>query len=186
MEKSKLQRSVIFAILVFATAGLLPLSGLADDDGEDDDNEHFWSRNTTSSQSDKIESNNNYKEECGSCHFAFPPILLPKNAWQEIMSNLSDHFGDNAELSAEAEREITTYLANNSADTLSFKKGKPTTRITELAYFRHEHNEVPKRVFEDNPELSSFINCDACHTKAQNGSFRERDIRIPGQGSWDD
>ena len=195
MEKRKWQGSVIFAVMVIATAGLLPISGFADDD-DDDDDEHFWSRSSTASQTVQIESSNIYNEECGSCHFAFPPVLLPKIAWQEIMNNLSDHFDDNAELSAETQREITDYLVNNSADTLSTKtsrktmrsvnKGKPTMRITELAYFRHEHNEIPKRIFENNPELSGITNCDACHTKAQNGSFRESDIHIPGIGRWDD
>jgi hypothetical protein len=34
--------------------------------------------------------------------------------------------------------------------------------------------------------VKSFANCNACHTRAAEGSFRERDIRIPGAGKWDD
>ena len=29
-------------------------------------------------------------------------------------------------------------------------------------------------------------NCAACHTKADEGSFREGEIRIPGRGRWGD
>ena len=38
-----------------------------------------------------------YKQECGSCHFAYPPSFLPARSWEKIMKNLSDHFGENAE-----------------------------------------------------------------------------------------
>ena len=41
-----------------------------------------------------------YKEECGSCHMAYPPGLLPARSWTKVMSGLDNHFGDNAELDA--------------------------------------------------------------------------------------
>lgn len=30
--------------------------------------------------------------ECGDCHFAFPPVLLPARSWKKLMGNLKDHF----------------------------------------------------------------------------------------------
>ncbi|HNG39593.1 MAG TPA: cytochrome C, partial [Accumulibacter sp.] len=36
------------------------------------------------------------KEECGSCHLAFPPSMLPSSSWQRLMAGLKNHFGDDA------------------------------------------------------------------------------------------
>ena len=38
------------------------------------------------------------KKECGSCHMAFSPQLLPKRSWQKLIDTLADHFGENASL----------------------------------------------------------------------------------------
>ena len=37
-----------------------------------------------------------YQEECGSCHMAYPPGLLPGRSWEKLMTGLADHFGENA------------------------------------------------------------------------------------------
>ena len=29
-----------------------------------------------------------YKEECGSCHIAYPAVLLPPGSWQKLMVGL--------------------------------------------------------------------------------------------------
>ena len=34
------------------------------------------------------------KEECGSCHLAFAPAMLPAQSWARMMSELKNHFGD--------------------------------------------------------------------------------------------
>jgi hypothetical protein len=38
-----------------------------------------------------------YKDECGSCHFAYPPTMLPAASWERVMAGLGAHFGDNAD-----------------------------------------------------------------------------------------
>ena len=35
-------------------------------------------------------------QECGECHMAFQPALLPAESWRRIMTGLSDHFGEDA------------------------------------------------------------------------------------------
>ena len=57
-----------------------------------------------------------YKEECGSCHMAYPPGLLPAISWQKVMAGLEDHFGDNAELDTATRQTISDFLLNDSAD----------------------------------------------------------------------
>jgi len=47
-----------------------------------------------------------YKAECGSCHVAYPPQLLPGASWQQLMAQLERHFGSDASLDATAQQEI--------------------------------------------------------------------------------
>jgi hypothetical protein len=141
-------------------------------------------------------TSNLYAEECGSCHFAYQPGLLPAASWDRMMSNLNDHFGDNAELSKATEDVIRDYLLTHSADRAKAGlaqrirlsqtgRGSPL-RITETRFFLHEHDEIPPKMVQDNDQLGSFSQCDACHTRAAAGSFREHEIHIPGFAQWDD
>jgi len=141
-------------------------------------------------------TNLQYVEECGSCHMAYPPGLLPARSWQALMGDLDDHFGDNAELEAEVLAALTGYLVKNSADNSPFRRSRKIThslaeahaplRITQLPYIRREHREIPNRLITGNPDVSSLSNCAACHRQADAGSFSEREILVPGYGHWDD
>lgn len=138
-----------------------------------------------------------YAAECGSCHFAYQPGLLPEASWRKLMTNLSDHFGENAELAPETQKLITEYLIQNAAerDPGRIARGMlraagtqegPVQRITETRYFIRQHDELPPRVWRDNPKVGSMSNCSACHTKADNASFDEHQVKIPGVGRWED
>ncbi len=142
------------------------------------------------------EENALYVEECGGCHFPFQPGFLPAASWSNIMQGLDDHFGEYAELSPESHQQISDYLMQNAADNggrgiskkvvWSMRYTPKTDRITESAFFRHEHREIPPRFLQNQEEKLSFANCDSCHTKALQGSFDEDEIRIPGVGRWED
>lgn len=137
-----------------------------------------------------------YQNECGSCHFAYQPSLLPAASWEKIMGGLTDHFGENAELLEDTRTELTDYLVTNAADNvdgyrrsakiLRSLRGETPLRISETPYIRNKHDEIPARVFRTNTELRSLSNCAACHTRADSGSFAEREIDIPGFGRWED
>jgi len=137
-----------------------------------------------------------YKDECGSCHFAYQPGLLPERSWKEIMRNLADHFGDNAELSSGSYQQINAYLSENSADRSNDRRSKKIMRsippmstplrITDTAYIKHKHDEIPSRYISGNNKVGSLSRCDACHQNAQEGSYSEGQVRIPGVGRWDD
>lgn len=135
-----------------------------------------------------------YKSECGGCHFAYQPGFLPARSWQRLMGGLADHFGDNAELAAADRQAIEAYLVANAADRVAGRRsgkfmssiGNSTPlRITEVGYFRSKHDEVPARVLK-HEQIGSLSNCSACHTKADLGSYAEREISIPGLGRWED
>ncbi len=136
-----------------------------------------------------------YKDECGACHFAYQPEFLPERSWRKLMSTLDDHFGENAEL-AEADRQaLTDYLVRHAgtgkgrsdADKFvrSIRGNETPLRISRLPYFLREHDEIPRRVIESK-ELGGLSKCQACHRRAGEGSYREREIDIPGYGRWDD
>jgi hypothetical protein len=137
-----------------------------------------------------------YAQECGSCHMAYPPGLLPARSWQRLMDSLADHFGDNAELPQQDAAAISRYLAGNAADRSNYPRSmriaaslspaEAPLRITEIPYLAHEHNEIPPRLIVGNPKVISLSQCQACHTQAEAGSFREREIYIPGYGPLDD
>ena len=140
--------------------------------------------------------NKTYVAECASCHMAYPPGLLPARSWQKLMGGLSNHFGDNAELDPVTTVELTRYLVDNSADESNYRRSRKIMRsldshsiplrITELPYIQHKHDEIPQRFIRANKQVGSLSNCVACHRGAEQGSFSERDISIPGYGRWDD
>jgi hypothetical protein len=141
-------------------------------------------------------ANARYHAACGDCHMAFQPGLLPAASWQRVMAGLADHFGDNAELEPGDADAVRAYLVANAADAASGRRsrgfsrvGSPAAvplRITETRYFLGKHDEVPTRIVRDNPEVRSFANCQACHQRAEAGSYNEHEVRIPGVGAWDD
>jgi hypothetical protein len=123
-------------------------------------------------------SNPKWKEECGACHFAFPPHLLPAASWRAIMSNLDNHFGSNATMDENSVTEITAFLEKNASTKNHEVLAKPLLRITETHWFKSEHKEVAMRDWK-NPKVKSPANCTACHTKADIGDFDEDNVRIP-------
>lgn len=136
-----------------------------------------------------------YRQECGDCHMAYPPPLLPATSWKTLMSSLDNHFGDNAELDPARSAEISAYLARYSAgrDRSEYgdraaraSRGKTPLRITGTDYFIGQHHEIPRNMVEDNAGIERFSRCDACHAGAADGSFDEHQVRIPGYGRWDD
>lgn len=137
-----------------------------------------------------------YVAECATCHMAYPATLLPARSWQKLMGGLANHFGDNAELNDATRQPITDYLLAGAGDrggerrgakfAASVPAGETPLRISEVPYFKREHSEIPQRYIRDNPKVASLSNCAACHTRAEQGSFSEREIVIPGVGRWED
>ncbi|MBI3575379.1 MAG: diheme cytochrome c [Gammaproteobacteria bacterium] len=118
-----------------------------------------------------------WKAECGSCHVAYPPQLLPANSWRALMSGLDKHFGSDASLDSRTAAKIAVFLEKNAGRDRSSSR-TPVLRITETRWFMREHDEVPDRVWK-NPQVKSAANCAACHVDGDKGDFGEHNIRIP-------
>jgi hypothetical protein len=117
-----------------------------------------------------------YVAECGSCHIAYPPQLLSASGWSRLMGGLDKHFGVDASVDAATSRMVGSYLGANAGAERRF--GANVQRISETAWFRREHDEVPASVWKS-PQTKSAANCPACHVQAGRGDFSERGIRLP-------
>jgi hypothetical protein len=128
-----------------------------------------------------VADNPTWKAECGSCHIAYPPQLLPPNSWRALMSGLDKHFGTDASLDPQSAATISTFLDRNAGRKRAGKyasSAEPVLRISETRWFVHEHDDVPAAVWRS-PKVKSPANCAACHAGADQGDFDEHHIRIP-------
>ena len=142
--------------------------------------------------------NKQYKDECGSCHFAYQPGLLPTKSWEKLLTAdaLSKHFGENAELDADTLKIIRDYAVANAADKSYHKRSRKIAiatenieaplRITEVRYIKRKHHEIPDKMIKGNKDVKSLSYCDACHTQAAKGVFDEDTVKIPNFPDWDD
>jgi len=120
------------------------------------------------------------KTECGSCHIAFSPSMLPAKSWQDMMGTLKNHFGDDASVDAGAASHITRYLVANAADSGNGGRGEklvrgaavtnPPLRITELPNWVRKHRKVPAWEWV-HKDVRTRANCAACHADAERGYY---------------
>ncbi|MEO8544135.1 MAG: diheme cytochrome c [Burkholderiaceae bacterium] len=119
-----------------------------------------------------------YQQECGSCHLAYPPGLLPASSWRRIMSGLDQHFGSDASLDAAMAQQIGAWLQAHGGTTKNVDTAPPQDRITRSAWFERKHRRMPTAVWQ-HASVKSAANCVACHTGAAQGDFDEHRLRFP-------
>ncbi|MEX5728352.1 mono/diheme cytochrome c family protein [Rhodovulum iodosum] len=112
------------------------------------------------------------QEECGACHMAYQPGLLPARSWSAIMGDLANHFGENADLDEATRAEIEAYLVSGAARrTRSIPADETPLRISELPWFKHEHDHEVSQRMRDRAKTMS--NCVACHRGADRGYYED-------------
>lgn len=107
------------------------------------------------------------RKECGECHMAFQPALLPAAGWNRIMDGLADHFGDNAKLAPDVAADIRAYLTANAG-----RSDGDAMRITEQPWWVREHRRVRPETWAK-PDVRSKANCEACHRDAARGLYED-------------
>lgn len=139
-----------------------------------------------------------YHNECGECHFAYQPGLLPAKSWEVLLTAdaLHNHFGDNAEMDADTLRAIRAYAVEYAADNSYYKRsrkiaaatdeGPAPLRITDLHYIKRAHRNIPEQMIKGNKDVKSLSYCDKCHTQAEKGVFDDGTVAIPNYPNWDD
>jgi nitrate/TMAO reductase-like tetraheme cytochrome c subunit len=117
-----------------------------------------------------------YRDECGSCHVAYPARMLSTPEWGQVLGHLDRHYGVDASLDQESATKIARHL--QAQPSRGARGATALPRITTQQWFRHEHDEVGSRVFQS-PAVKSPSNCTACHLAAERGDFNEHSVRIP-------
>ena len=126
-------------------------------------------------------ANKAYKSECSACHVAFPPQLMSAQSWRAIMAGLDKHFGTDASVDPKAAEELRRYLESNASQREGRVAGSASSaapRITESGWFLREHRKVPDHIWRSKA-VGSAANCAACHTRADQGDYAERSLRVP-------
>lgn len=103
-----------------------------------------------------------WKEECGSCHVAFPPRFLTADGWTRLMSGLNRHFGVNAVLEPGESKAILRLLQRHAGSGTLYSS--TSQRISDTPWFRREHRSISPNEWI-NPNVGSRSNCSACHGK---------------------
>lgn len=130
-----------------------------------------------------------YVAECGSCHTAYAPGLLPVRSWRKMMGELASHFGEDASLEEPHYfailKELETLAADGSYADMRMRRisgaiasSRAPQRITETEYFRLMHDELPAGVWK-RKRVAQPSNCIACHVRANDGRYDEGEVRIP-------
>ncbi|WP_267285197.1 cytochrome C [Halarcobacter ebronensis] len=101
------------------------------------------------------------------------------------MSDLKNHFGDDASLKEEDRENILYFLLENSAENstkeisvkvLNSIENKDIIAITQTPFWKNEHKNIKKEVFE-HPQIKSKANCKACHSDIEKGLIEDEKIK---------
>ena len=130
-----------------------------------------------------------FQAECASCHVAFPPQLMVAEDWKRVMRSLDKHYGDNASLDEKTRQLLEDFHVRNAGGakvSSGMTAGNADLpRLTRTAWFQREHREV-RQADWTHAKVKTPANCAACHTKAAEGSYREREIVMPSGRKWED
>lgn len=119
-----------------------------------------------------------YAQECGSCHTAYPPGLLPARSWQRLMGGLSQHYGTDASLDAATAEQLNVWLQAHAGTTKRMREEPPQDRITRSAWFERKHRAIDPSVWKL-ASVKSAAHCAACHAGADRGVLDDDDLKFP-------
>lgn len=101
------------------------------------------------------------------------------------MSDLENHFGDDAYVEEETHNIILKFLEQNSAETstkeaafmiLDSLKNKDIIAITKSNYWKKTHKNIDNNIFS-NSLVKSKANCKACHNDIEKGLIEDENIK---------
>ncbi len=126
----------------------------------------------TSASNAFVVTNAATKTECSACHVAYAPGFLPKRSWQAIMSDLGNHFGEDASLDPATTKEITNYLmATAPQDIRGVSATSVPLRITKMTWFTRQHGQRAIDYAKSRANIGTISNCTGCHRGAERGIF---------------
>jgi cytochrome b len=124
-----------------------------------------------------------WSRECGSCHLAYPPALLPMRSWERTLAEQDHHFGEDLSLTEAASAKLLaaaraappqSWAAWRLAS--SVKGTEAPLQVTGLRAWKRLHANVEAAQFKP-PNAAGPHECDACHRDAASGIFHVRMIQ---------
>jgi hypothetical protein len=176
--------SHLFAATLLIGAGLAGPCALAS-------HERFHKASKDSKDGFLAATDPTYVKECGSCHFAYSPGLLPARSWDLHMARLEKHFGEVVTLQPATRDTIARYLAENAADRSPYegsqyfmariKADATPYRFLEVPLYREMHSIIQEVIsIKAKVKVRTLTNCNACHQFASEGSFATSEMFVPG------
>ncbi len=130
-----------------------------------------------------------WTKECGGCHLAYSPALLPMRSWERMMKEQAEHFGEDLSLSPSVAKALLDEARSDRTSTwAAWKLARSAApddspqRISELRFWKHAHHDLPPAAFRP-PVAQGKHDCDACHVDAASGIFQPRMIQRPARES---
>lgn len=135
-----------------------------------------------------LKQNQEWHDNCDSCHVPYHPSLLPTHSWQRLFDEEMHHFGEGLYLDIETMVILREYAVNNSAEhsnrevswrTLhSLGAEEHPNRITETPYWKSVHSKLDHDIWEGHGVYGK-ADCSGCHKDANSGGFMNGGMRIP-------
>ena len=123
-----------------------------------------------------------WTRECGSCHLAYPPSLLPLRSWERTLQEQEKHFGEDLSLSQASAATLLKAAAVPPPSWAAWKLAQSVPaaeaplRISEIGFWREVHHALPDAQFKP-PRANGRHDCEACHRDAASGIFHPRMIQ---------
>jgi hypothetical protein len=132
-----------------------------------------------------------YAKECGTCHFGYSPGLMPARSWVSVLDRMDQHFGETVRLEPAIRARLQAYLTANAADVSPYEGSKafmeriPASftprRLATVPLFKEMHTVIHEVIStKTKVKVRTVTNCNACHQKADEGSFGLAELYIPG------
>jgi len=129
-----------------------------------------------------------WREECGECHFAYHPTLLPLRSWEKIFREQHEHFGDDLDLDDETIHKLSEFHFRYSAESALTEparkilyytpQNETPIRVTETHYWAKKHKDIAEPYWR-HKKVRTKGNCSACHLDSDRGTYEDSDMRLP-------
>ncbi len=127
-----------------------------------------------------------WQRECGSCHEAYHPSLLPARSWTATFAQQHEHFGEDLALDDSVVSSLSAFATEHSAEHAAtpaawkFDSRTPRDltplRITDTPYWKRRHRSLGDAQWKQTKK----IDCGGCHFDAELGTFEPGAIAIGG------
>ena len=118
-----------------------------------------------------------WQSECGSCHLAFHPSLLPRRSWAKMFAEQQTHFGEDLGLGDATLRHLEAYAAGHAAEALesavawkmatTIPAASAPLRISATPYWVERHSRLDAATWA----RVHRSECESCHRDAEAGTF---------------